>query len=238
MQPHDVGDMNVERLVGASYKPELPDPDFVKGLHAQMQTAAQTLAASRAPARPDPERLQRLRRRLGWAMAAAAAVAGVALVLHAANRPERPAANRLVEKAERLKLPADARGAKWAGKASDGLTPRPRAAVPEPVKVAVGTDLVTKPGERRRAALADGSVLYVNSDTHARYTGERQVQLLRGEVYVEVAPREPGADGATFRVKTTDREVAALGTRFGVVAEAGYSSVVVTQGKVQVSGLA
>src|SRR5437870_1115682 len=108
MQPENVGDMNVERLVGASYKPEVPDPDFVQSLHAKMQAAAQTLAASRAPARPDPDQLQRLRRRLGWAMAAAAAVAVVALALHAANRPERAAPkDSFVDRDEPVRLPAD-----------------------------------------------------------------------------------------------------------------------------------
>src|SRR5262249_7555399 len=104
-------------------------------------------------------------------------------------------------------------------------------------RVGVGADLITKPGERRRLTLADGSILYINSDTHAHYTGERRVQLLRGELYVEVAPREAGTEGATFRVQTADREVPGLGTRFSVSTEAGQSAVVVTQGKVRVSGL-
>src|SRR5437899_1760459 len=114
MQPHDIGDSNVERLVGASYKPEPPDPAFVNSLHAQMQAAAKALAAPRAPARPDADYLQRLRRRLGWTMAAAAAVAGVALVLHASNRPERDARNRPVaDPEERFEFPAAAKGARW-----------------------------------------------------------------------------------------------------------------------------
>src|SRR5262249_48340367 len=193
MQPHDVGDMNVERLVGASYKPEVPDRDFVQGLHARMQAEAKTLAAARAPARPDPDQLQRLRRRLGWAMAAAAVVAGVTLVLHAANRPERAAPkDRFADRDEPVPLPADPRGTKWSRGRSDGLTARPRATLPEATRVGVGADLITKPGERRRLTLADGSILYINSDTHAHYTGERRVQLLRGELYVEVAPREAG----------------------------------------------
>src|SRR5207247_10676282 len=176
--------------------------------------------------------LLRLRRRLGWTMAAAAAVAGVALVLHAANRPERGARNHSgADPEERFEFPAAAKGARWDGKSTDGLTARPRSIGPAEVKVAVGADLVTKPGARRRATLADGSVLYLNSDTHARYTAERQVHLLRGEVYIEVAPREAGSNDATFRVKTADRELAALGTRFGVVAQGRQSAGVVAQGQ-------
>src|SRR5262249_41445635 len=94
----------------------------------------------------------------------------------------------------------------------------------------------TKPGERRRVTLADGSVLYLNGDTSVKYLADRQVQLVRGELYVEVAPREAGT-GATFVVKAPGRDMEALGTRFSVWAEGAKSGLVVTQGKVQVSGL-
>jgi ferric-dicitrate binding protein FerR (iron transport regulator) len=236
MQPdHPVGDMNVERLLGASYKPEQPDAAFVQTVQARMRAAAQTLAA-RAPAPAVPDHVQRLRRRLGWAMAVAATVAAVALLWHAADRPERDAGKQIADEDESFKLPDAAKGPKWSGQQSEGLTAQPRAAVPEDVKVAIGSDLVTEPGQRRRVMLADGSVLYLNAGTRARYSAERTVELTQGEVYVEVSPRAAGS-GATFVVKTADREVSALGTRFGVRAEAGQSAVVVTQGKVQVSGL-
>src|SRR5262249_14395966 len=61
----------------------------------------------------------------------------------------------------------------------------------------------------------------------------RQLVLKAGEVYVEVMPRE----GNTFIIKTPNREVAALGTRFAVQAQKEGTGVVVTQGKVKVSGL-
>ena len=83
MQPHDIGDQNVERLVGASYKPESPDLAFVQRLQTRLQAAARSMA----PLTSEAQRLLKLRRRLGWSMAAAAAVAGVALLLHALDRP-------------------------------------------------------------------------------------------------------------------------------------------------------
>jgi ferric-dicitrate binding protein FerR (iron transport regulator) len=232
MQPHDIGDKNVERLVGASYKPELPEPGFVQQLHARMQAAAQQMAKA-TPQSSEAARLLKLRRRLGWSMAAAAAVAGVALVLYALDRPE-PMRYSLAE--DTGPLPVGPKGPRWTGKASEGMVPQPRAAAPAETRVAIGAELTTKAGQRRRVTLADGSVLYLNGDTCVQYVADRQVKLLQGELYVEVSPREAD-NGATFVVKAPDREVAALGTHFSVWAEGARSGVVVTQGKVHVSGL-
>src|SRR5262249_51819299 len=56
------------------------------------------------------------------------------------------------------------------------------------------------------------------------------------EVFLEVAPRQQEADGATFVVQTPKRDVAALGTKFAVRADGAGTGVLVTQGKVKVSG--
>ncbi|TRX73012.1 FecR family protein [Pseudomonas mangiferae] len=79
-------------------------------------------------------------------------------------------------------------------------------------------DLHTAPGEWRRERLADDSVLLLagNSAVKLHYDqGQRRVELLRGEVLVEVAPdpRRP------FRVDTVDGSMRALGTRFVVTRE-------------------
>ncbi len=115
------------------------------------------------------------------------------------------------------------------------LTPRPRpvaARTPEPLKV--GEELKTKAGQRRRVVLPDSSVLFVNQKTSLKVDGERSVSLDAGCVYLEVAPK---TEKETFVVKTPSREVKALGTRFSVECERDGTAVLVTQGKVQVSGL-
>ncbi len=117
---------------------------------------------------------------------------------------------------------------------ADRLVPRSRPADPVITKLAAGDSLDTKAGERRRVGLPDGSVLYVNQNTSVHLDSERTVQLDRGEVFVEVAPHGPDAG---FVVKTADRQVHALGTKFEVRADGKQTSVVVTQGKVQVSGM-
>ena len=65
----------------------------------------------------------------------------------------------------------------------------------------------TQAGQRRRVALADGSILYVNQNTAVSIDGLRRVSLATGEVYLEVSPRQPGAvqptvQDPTFLVKT------------------------------------
>ena len=80
----DVGEHNVERLLGAAYRPEGPDPQFARQLTGRLCAAAR--AGKPAEPRPDDERWRPVRRRLGWAMALAASVAVVALVLYAAQR--------------------------------------------------------------------------------------------------------------------------------------------------------
>src|SRR5262249_9616419 len=114
-----------------------------------------------------------------------------------------------------------------------GLVARERPPAPPVEVAALGDTVRTGAGERRRLALADGSVLYFNQNTAARVLAERQVALEKGEVYVEVAPRPQEGKPATFVVKTPGRDVTALGTKFTVKAEQAGTGVVVTQSQVE-----
>jgi tetratricopeptide (TPR) repeat protein len=232
--PRDVTEQNVERLLDAAYRPETPDPAFVRRLTATLCATARAAACARRPAAtPDAIRRSRLYRR--WALAAAAALAGLVFGLDAllhttgtwtAPRPPDSAALKQIR-----------RGLTPNGLSAMQLTPRPRLPVAPVQAAALGETLRTGPGERRRVGLPDGSVLYLNENTTVQLPAERKVTLTTGEVFAEVAPRNPDADGATFLVKTANREIAALGTRFDVQADDAGTGVVVTQGKVKVSGL-
>jgi len=118
----------------------------------------------------------------------------------------------------------------------DWLTPRPREEARPATALKVGQELKTKAGERLRVTLPDSSVLFVNQETTVRVDGERSVKLSAGSVYLEVAPKTQ-EHGPTFVVKTPTREIKALGTRFAIDADQTGTDVLVTQGKVQVSGL-
>lgn len=240
---NDVGDRNLENLLAQAYRPEAPEPGFLRETEDKLLAAARTQAARRAlekyPA-PPPADLQRLRRRLGWAMALAASVA-VAFLVHYAGRPSpRPALLPLPEpqaagKKEAPAAPPARLVANWRDDVF-GLTPRQRPAEVKTPPAAVGSTLTTPPGERRRFALDDGTIVYLNQDTEVQVTASRRLELTRGEIYLEVAPRPDS--GATFRVQAPGRAVVALGTRFAVRADAAGSGVVVTQGKVRIDGVA
>src|SRR5277367_6305384 len=98
-------------------------------------------------------RLRTLRRRLGGAMGAAAAVAVIALVLHAGNRPtpDVPPARLTTEGVPFV--PVAIGNQTW----KNGMTARTRPAAPALKPLAVGAMLSTRAGERRRVTLADGS---------------------------------------------------------------------------------
>jgi len=123
----------------------------------------------------------------------------------------------------------------------DYLTPRRLASGDLRPPLAVGEQRQTGANERQRVALPDGSVVYLNQNTRVRLDADRQLQVEAGEVFVEVAPApgdsRPPLAGATFVVRTAQRQVTALGTKFAVKLEPAGTSVVVTQGKVAVSGV-
>lgn len=103
-----------------------------------------------------------------------------------------------------------------------------------------GELLTTGPREKRRVTLPDGSTLSINELSKVEILSRRRIKLLQGEVFVEVVPRlqaglRPEPEDR-FVVETPQREVTALGTKFVVKAQGRATNVVVTQGKVAVSG--
>ncbi|HVK14973.1 MAG TPA: VIT domain-containing protein, partial [Gemmataceae bacterium] len=117
-----------------------------------------------------------------------------------------------------------------------GLQPKPRPKPPEMVALKAGESLTTRAGEKSRVVLPDGSVLYLNQNTTVQLAADRHVKLAAGEVFVEAVPAKGAAD--RFVVDTPKRSVTALGTKFAVSATDAKTGVHVTQGKVEVSGLA
>jgi hypothetical protein len=242
-QAPDVTEQNLERLLGKAYKPEAPDPDFAQRVRDRLAAAAGERGVL-----PLPRRSIFGRRFLG-VLAAAAALAGLALLFNYLATPtvrvepradsqppgeEQPPPRKQLPGSEQTPADQSLDAPPPPRLYADHLTPRPRPQAPETPRLAVGESLATKAGERLRVALPDGSVLYLNEKTTAKLDADRHVTLSAGEVFVEVAPRP---DGARFVVKTREREVIALGTKFDVAAFAAGTGVTVTQGKVQVSGL-
>ncbi|UTA46921.1 FecR domain-containing protein [Simiduia sp. 21SJ11W-1] len=98
-------------------------------------------------------------------------------------------------------------------------------------------DLRTGVGEQQTHLLADGSRLTLNSATRVNLVfteQERRVELLSGELFVEVAknPARP------FIVATEQGDARAVGTAFGVRTYGDATSVLVTEGLVDVSAAA
>jgi tetratricopeptide (TPR) repeat protein len=126
----------------------------------------------------------------------------------------------------------------WRSPAADGerLTSRPRPAAVATPAVKVGAEVQTHFGQRRRLALPDGSLLYVNQNTSLKLEAARELSLSAGEILVETAPGEAGADAALV-VRTPKRTVRGRQAAFAVrTADAG-TGVLVTRGRVSVSGL-
>lgn len=101
-----------------------------------------------------------------------------------------------------------------------------------------GDDAVaTLRGEQRRARLADGSTMLLNTDSRSRvaYTPERrQVTLERGEAWFEVAKDRT----RPFVVEAGAVRVEAVGTAFAVRRLGDRADVTVTEGRVRVWSLA
>jgi tetratricopeptide (TPR) repeat protein len=120
--------------------------------------------------------------------------------------------------------------------AGERLTSRPRPAAAEVKPAAVGDEVRTDATQRRRLPLADGSVVYVNSHSQVKVTGERRLRVSAGQVFVEVAPGTPA-----FTVTAPDREVTCETGAFvaGVVPNRDKgpgTGVIVARGRVKVSG--
>ncbi len=105
-------------------------------------------------------------------------------------------------------------------------------------RVSVGDVIRTGARERRRVNLPDGSVLYVNESAILEVATARKIEVQRGEVFVEVVPQfDQENQRELFEVVTPTRTITALGTKFGVNASGVDPDVLVTQGKVKVSGV-
>lgn len=99
-----------------------------------------------------------------------------------------------------------------------------------------GATYETAVGEQRSVTLADGSVVYLNtnSSVRVRWTAkERHSDLLRGEARFQVAknPTRP------FIVATNEATVRAVGTVFNVRADHAGTQVAVIEGRVEVNAL-
>lgn len=105
-------------------------------------------------------------------------------------------------------------------------------ALPEPL-AGLYADFATRTGERRLLELADGSRVWLNSDSALSVdfsTGQRRLRLHSGEALFEVAkdPTRP------FIVQAKGGEVRAVGTRFDVDSRGPQVRVEVSEGVVQV----
>jgi len=92
-------------------------------------------------------------------------------------------------------------------------------------------DYVAPVGTRQSVALADGSMVELNTDTAIAVDlqpGERRVRLFRGEAFFEVAhdPLRP------FVVETADGETRVTGTKFNLRAADGLTRVSLVEGGV------
>ncbi len=114
------------------------------------------------------------------------------------------------------------------------LTAKPAPDVVKLAKVAVGDTIETRDFERRRLALPDDSILYVNSNSSVLVRSTRSIDVTRGSIFVEVAQKP---DAAKFEVITPNRTVISLGTKFAVNVADSETAVTVIQGRVLVSGV-
>ncbi|MDB5908457.1 MAG: hypothetical protein JWP34_2571 [Massilia sp.] len=95
------------------------------------------------------------------------------------------------------------------------------------------TSYATTVGESRPVAMADGSRVLLNTDTHLRTRLAkdcRMVWLDSGEAYFEVAHDA----SRPFVVEAGDSRITVLGTKFSVRRDGGRVQVVVVEGRVQV----
>ncbi|HYT93277.1 MAG TPA: FecR domain-containing protein, partial [Gemmataceae bacterium] len=119
--------------------------------------------------------------------------------------------------------------------ATERLTSRPRSAAPAVTTLAVGDEIRTKAGERRRVRLPDGSILYINAATRASLEAPRRLRVSAGEIYVEAAQQREL--DAPLVVRAPNREISGQGTHFAVRVEQADTTITVTRGQARVSGL-
>lgn len=94
--------------------------------------------------------------------------------------------------------------------------------------------IATARGERKIAALADGSEIELNTATSIRAAiggNNREVWLDEGEAYFSIARR----DGQRFVVHVGNRSITVLGTKFNVRRDGGRLILSVVEGKVSLA---
>jgi predicted Zn-dependent protease len=111
------------------------------------------------------------------------------------------------------------------------LISRPRPEPPAATPLEVGMEVRTTAGQRRRLALPDGSVLFVNEKTLAKLDGPGALTLSGGEIYLETAP-------AGLTVHAAGSELTAKQAGLAVRLDKAGPALAVTRGHVQVKGLA
>jgi transmembrane sensor len=95
------------------------------------------------------------------------------------------------------------------------------------------TAVATRHGEQRELSLADGSRVYLNTDSAVQVAfseRERRVRLVKGEGFFDVTKDT----NRTFVVEAGTTEVRVVGTRFSVRATNAGTDVIVSEGKVEV----
>jgi transmembrane sensor len=97
-------------------------------------------------------------------------------------------------------------------------------------------DLRTSVGEQRSVTLADGSVVFLNTNSELKLhwtKHERRIDLLRGEARFQVAknPARP------FVVATQEATVRAVGTVFNIRKAEAITQVAVLEGRVEVNAI-
>jgi ferric-dicitrate binding protein FerR (iron transport regulator) len=227
-QASSVGDANVERLIEKAYKPESPAADLLPKVSGEMQAAAH---AKPTVTRVEPDEVRRLLPLFNTMVAAIVVVALAAHFLSPVKRSPAPS--------DQAKLTPNTTIAKSISPGvttgGEGLKAKARP-VSAPPQVPATGEMIATEDKGFRLPLPDGSVAFLNRGTAVRVDAERGLTLARGEVFIEVAPQQQST-GKAFVVKAGDREVKALGTKFSVRTDGqGKTAVLVTQGKVQVTG--
>ena len=210
------------RRIMRQVRRSITETDFLSGTALAAGFAGKTNTtspvASAIPLKASANALSRV-----GIVAACAALVVVGLVFQRFEDVERPPLRRGELLSSNNRLP---------GSQSNHAEPSTSIAAIQRVKL--GETLSTGPREKRRVTLLDGSVLSINEQSRVTISGERRVKLLSGEVFVEVVP---ATNSERFVVETPHRTVTALGTKFVVKAQQQATNVVVTQGRVQVSGV-
>jgi Tfp pilus assembly protein PilF len=261
-QPDEaVGDENVQRLLAEAYRPQPIDEGFVRQVHEQVRAAAKT-ARKTSPVVFRTRGTDAGRRTWPLVVRGGFVAVLVASVVFLVSRNRPSVSPPFYRDGQLVWINGDpyiaASGPRQDGKSSslvpvvdtaldrgeqdrllriaDGLRPRQRRKPAVIEQIVPGESLVTGRGERRKVVLSDGSILYVNENSTINVDAERRITLDRGEIFLDVTTAAD-ANGDTFVVNTPRRDIVALGTKFSVNVSEFGTGVVVTQGKVQVTGI-